>query len=363
MNITLFDKWKTLKLSFFFVFFVVQCHGENIIPFRHDSSAIISIYEPLAPALKKKMIKKNKNFIDQYERTINRSKGIYKAIIPADIGVNEWNGFKYIYLIINHTNDVRLVLGNDDKKYMTAPKSQPGIMTDTTLFCGPQNAGICFYYQATHDELRAIISPLGLQQTINFKRLINFSIPDSFSNLSELPLEQNLPYNSITNFSWYLKNKKFLNDSVLFRSHNEKIQRAYGTYILDDKKFFNKLIFKDVDKWFLVIKSETEVYWIEEVNNQLFFVLDSRPGKIDEIFLTFGKSGDGTSLLYKANDKGISVVYNYAIGFYDDIDALENRFRELDEKELFQRKLFFKRTESIPLDSFPVRSRTPREAF
>lgn len=340
----------------------VKGAAENTAPFRHDASTIVSVYHPLSPTVKRKMAKRFKNFIDHYERTIERSKGLYKAEIPAGIGVKEWDGFKYIYLLIKQTNDVRLVLGDENNILVTAPGSTPGIMTDRTLFCGPHNAGICFYYQATSNELRTIVSPLGLQKIINFRRLKDFSTPDVFNDLPELSIKQDLFVNSVTNFSWYINNKAS-NDNALSELHNNKIRKAYGTYVLDDKEFFKKLIFRNVDKWYLVIKSEMEVYWIEEVDNQLFYVLGSRPGKIDEIFLSFGEYKEGTSLLYKTTDQGISVVFNYAMGFYDDINVLEDIFLELDKKGLFQRKLFFKRTESIPSKSFPVRSRTPLETF
>jgi hypothetical protein len=365
----IFDKPKaTAKIRIVFGILATQSvlniHGENEPAFRHDLSSLITINMPIDPNLAEKYKHKNIRFVDHHERIINKCKGVYKATISPDLGIPEWERFNYLVLIVNQTNDVRLLVGEENNIYIAA-LSQPGIMTDRTLFLGPTNAGICFYYQVVRDELRTVVSPFGLQKMIKFKRIEHPSILDACSNLPEVKLghDANKSLNSFTNSLWYLKNEKKSHDENLIKSHNEKMRQAYGTYVFDDKNVLSKLVFRNVDKWYFVINSETDVCWIEEVNGQLFFVIDSRPGMIDEMFLTFGKSGGGTSFLYKTNSEALSVIFNYAMGFYDDEDMLEERFGELEGKGLFQKKLIFRKTQSISSGRFPTHSRTPNEAF
>lgn len=343
---------------------VIELHGEDQNVFRHDISTVVSVSEPISPDLAERLKRRMSKFIDHNGRTINRCKGVYKATLLPDHGVSEWAGYTSLLLLVNQTNDVQLFIAKRDDKYMAAPLGQPGFMTDRTLFFGPTNAGICFFYQSLTDELRTILSPLGLQKVVNFRRVDAGGHFDKLDEADNMTLEQgeNKALPAVINHLWYLNNEMVTNKEIHLGLHDEKMRNVLGTYVLDDKSFLNGWGAKNVDKWYFVINSATDVDWIEEVNGSFFFELESRPGSIDEMFIRFG-TYDGTSFLYKCNGESLSVILNYAMGFYDDDEIREVRFSELERKGLFQRKLTFRRTQAIPPDLYPTRSRTPREAF
>ncbi len=354
-----------LLVCFLVAHTVLDSYGENQTPFRHDISTVVTVNKPISPDLAKKLKKKNPNFCDYYERTVSSCKGVFKAALSPDHGISEWDGYAYLMLIINQTNDVQLLVSGADNKYRVAPYSQPGLLTDTTLFLGPPNAGICFYYQVIKDELRTIVSPLGLQKLIKFQRVLGEDIVDK--PIARVEKEagkiDNKTPPAVTNYLWYLNKEEVVDKETLRELHDEKMRGVFGTYIFEDENFFNKWYAVNVDKWYLVINSETDVAWIEEVNGRLFFELDSRPGSINEMFMRFGGPFDGTSLLYKHDGDSLSVFLNYGMGFHDNDAVLNARFSELEARGLFQRKLIFRKTAPIPPDRYPTRSRTPGEYF
>jgi hypothetical protein len=140
-----------------------------------------------------------KRVLENYEYEKKFIPGTYVCTnVPVE-EVAEWEGTKQIYIVIS-TNDIgHLILENNAGEFSFAPGSENCYWNENSIFFGPNNNGLCFYFQRGSNCLYTVFSPFGLQIKMRFDRT-----PETF-DLSKIRKSQNLicSGSSFTNYLYY----------------------------------------------------------------------------------------------------------------------------------------------------------------
>lgn len=317
---------------------------------RHDFSACYSSLSDQFSHIHNNAVRSK--VTNWYQRRLESMVGVYESEQSERLNYFEWAGCAKLLIYVQDTNHISLIVEGSDHLLYQANDSCGGILTDKTLFFGPSQAGLCFYYETVGDTLFTIFSPFGLQEKIVFRRtnkLIN-RIP---SEVYKPIFERTRMGGSFTNWEYYIDcstNREQVRRCELKRM--ERLESIRGTYVYKNQKERGCKLWSNADEVYLIINNTNDVVLAELVRNKLYFVEESRPACIDDRMIKFGIPMPYIALYTMKSNTLSAIFVPWITPPLVNVDVTEI-YKSAVEFGMFQKSMDFVMTSQLPECELP----------
>ncbi len=123
-------------------------------------------------ALIKKTIGTKRPFYEaELLKLLNTRVGVYESEDVSNVNCPEWPGATSLIMQIDAHARVKIFQKNGDGKLLPLRNADGGGLSDLTIFLGPKENALLFWYAMASNSLYTLFSPNGLQFNIRFTRI------------------------------------------------------------------------------------------------------------------------------------------------------------------------------------------------